>query len=78
MNEPTTHEGWTIWDMVTHINTHLRHAGMAGAVVGLDAVSFLTVGEARGIPRALLAEFLPSIEVAVIQSIRKARDADGG
>lgn len=78
MNEPATVEGWAIWDLVTQVAGHLRYAGMAGAVVGIDAVSFLAVGGARGLSRALLAEYLPSIETAVITGIRKARESDGG
>ena len=78
MNEPATPEGWAIWDMVTQSSLHLRRAGVDGVPVGIDAVSFLTVGEAKGVSRALLAEFLPSIETAVIQGIRKARETDGG
>lgn len=78
MNEPTSVEGWAIWDLVTQVAGHLKYAGMAGVVVGIDALSFLAVAEARGLSRALVAEMLPAIEAAVVTGIRKARDSDNG
>lgn len=66
-----------IWDMVTQVSGHLTYAGMGGALVGLNAASFLAVGEAKGLSRGLLAEFLPAIESAVIGAIRRSRESDG-
>lgn len=65
-----------IWDLVTQISGRLTYAGMGGSLVGIDAAAFLALGEAKGLPRALLAEFLPAVEAAVIGAIRKSRGSD--
>lgn len=67
-----------IWDLVIRLSGQFRTAAMGG-VIGWDLGAAIVLGEALGLPRFLLAEFLPDIEAAAVTALRKATrgEADG-
>ena len=76
-NEPLTDVGWQAWDVLTRCAGHLRIA--PGAVIGIDLVAALRLGDALGHDLYALAELLPAGEAGLVKALneRMGREADG-
>lgn len=62
-------EGWQAWDVALRCVGQLRMAQFA--VVGLDMVAALKIGESLGYDQTGLAELLPSCEDGMILAINR-------
>ena len=72
MNQPLTHEGWQIWDLVGRLGGQLRV--LPGAVVGWDMSAALALGDALGVPPAATAELLPAVEAVMVAKLNEQMD----
>lgn len=79
MNAPRTVEGRQLWDLVRALDGQMRIAP-SGAVLGWDMTAALTLGQAMGLPGALLANVLPEVERVMAARLRAAqqRQREGG
>jgi hypothetical protein len=75
LNQPLTHEGWQVWDLVGRLGGQLRV--LPGAVIGWDMAAALALGDALGIPLVAMAELLPVIEAAMVRKLNEEMAANG-
>lgn len=54
-----------------------RVHGFSGQVLGFEMANVLALGRARGLPDALMGEFLPDIETAMVAKLAEGRGSDG-
>lgn len=66
-NEPLTDAGWQAWDVLTRASSQLRIA--PGAVIGIDLVAALRLGEILGHDLQALAELLPAGEAGLVKAM---------
>lgn len=75
MNQPTTREGWQIWDLTRRMQNQLRTEGRV--VIGFDLGAVMTFASALGIAPAAVAEFMPAIESAACHKLNEETRQNG-
>jgi len=75
LNQPKSHEGWQVWDLVARLGSQLRVAPMGG-IIGWDMGAALALAAALGIDPAPVAELLPAIEAVMVKKLNE-RAASG-
>ena len=78
MNAPATREGWGLWDLVQSSTGQFRYHDSSGSFLGFDMAAVLALGRAKGLKNALMAEFLPDLEVAVSIALHKKKEGYHG
>ncbi|MBZ0130450.1 MAG: hypothetical protein K8F59_15190 [Rhodobacteraceae bacterium] len=76
MNQPLTHEGSQVWDLVGRLGGQLRV--LPGAVIGWDMSAALALGDALGIPSLAMAELLPVVEAVMVRKLNAEMVANAG
>jgi hypothetical protein len=76
MNQPSTFEGWQVWDLVGRLGGQLRM--LPGAVIGWDMSAVLALGDALGIPPLAMAELLPAVEAVMVAKLNEQMDHSNG
>ncbi len=76
MNQPLTHEGWQVWDLVGRLGGQLRV--LPGAVIGWDMSAALAIGDALGVPSLTMAELLPVIEAVMVAKLNEQMEHSNG
>ncbi len=76
MNQPLTHEGWQVWDLVGRLGGQLRV--LPGAVIGWDMSAALALGDALGVSPMAMAELLPIIEAVMVTKLNEQMDHSNG
>nr|WP_245218804.1 hypothetical protein [Rubellimicrobium aerolatum] len=69
-----TAEGQQVWSLATRLGRQLYARGPFGGTGGFDFGAALEMGEALGISRTAVAEFLPVIEAGAIPAILEAQN----
>ena len=76
MNQPQTHDGWQVWDLVGRLGGQMRVAGKA--VLGWDLGAAFALAHALGLNPMVVAELLPELEAVMVRRINeKIGDPDG-
>ncbi len=76
MNQPTSHDGWQVWDLVCRLGGQMRVAGKA--VVGWDMSAALALAHALGLNPMVAAELLPELEAVMVRRINEKIGAEDG
>ena len=58
-----------MWDLACRLGGQLRV--IPGAVIGLDLTAAFALADAMGIERLAVAELLPDIEAAMVETLNK-------
>ena len=74
MNQPQTHDGWQVWDLVCRLGGQMRVAGKA--VIGWDMTAALALTHALGLNPMVVAEFLPELEAVMVRRINQRITGD--
>ncbi len=69
LNQPLTHEGWQVWDLVGRLGGQIRV--LPGAVIGWDMSAALALGGALGVLPLAMAELLPVIEAVMVAKLNE-------
>ena len=69
MNQPLSHDGWQVWDLVGRLGGQMRVAGKA--VLGWDMGSAFALGHALGLNPMVVAELLPELEAVMVRRINE-------
>ena len=76
MNQPQTHDGWQVWDLVGRLGGQMRVAGKA--VIGWDLGAALTLAGALGVNPMVAAELLPELEAVMVRRLNEKIGAEDG
>ena len=76
MNQPQTHDGWQVWDLVSRLGGQMRVAGKA--VIGWDMGAAMTMARALGLNPMVAAELLPELEAVMVRRINEKIGAEDG
>lgn len=76
MNQPQTHDGWQVWDLVCRLGGQTRVAGKA--VIGWDMGSALALAHALGLNPMVAAELLPELEAVMVRRINEKIGTEDG
>lgn len=76
LNQPQTHDGWQVWDLVGRLGGQIRVAGKA--VIGWDMSAALALAHALGVNRMVAAELLPELEAVMVRRINEKIGAEDG
>ena len=76
LNQPQTHDGWQVWDLVGRLGGQIRVAGKA--VIGWDMGSALALARALGLNPMVAAELLPELEAVMVRRINEKIGAEDG
>jgi hypothetical protein len=74
LNQPLTHDGWQVWDLVGRLGGQMRVAGKA--VIGWDMGSALALADALGLNPMVAAELLPELEAVMVRRINEKIGAE--
>ena len=75
LNQPTSHDGWQVWDLVGRLGGQMRVAGKA--VIGWDMSAALALAQALGLNPMVVAELRPELEAVMVRRINeKIADSD--
>ena len=69
LNQPQTHDGWQVWDLVGRLGGQMRVAGKA--VIGWDMGAALALAQALGLNPMVVAELLPELEAVMVRRINE-------
>lgn len=69
LNQPLTHDGWQVWDLVGRLGGQMRVAGMA--VIGWDMGAVLALARALGLNPMVAAEMLPELEAVMVRRVNE-------
>ena len=69
MNQPVSHDGWQVWDLVGRLSGQMRFAGKA--VIGWDMNAALSLAQALGLNPMVVAELLPDLEAVMVRRINE-------
>lgn len=69
-NAPRSKEGAQVWDLVMRCGGQLR--ATQGRAIGYDITAVMAMGDALGVSRVAIAEFLPGIEANAIKAMNAA------
>ena len=76
MNQPLTHDGWQVWDLVGRLGGQMRVAGKA--VLGWEIAGALALSHALGLNVMVVAELLPELEAVMVRRLNEnIGDPDG-
>lgn len=76
LNAPRSIEGAQVWDLVMRCGGQLR--ATSGKVIGYDMTAVMAMGDALGVPRPAIAEWLPGIEAEMQKAINTTAEAGNG
>lgn len=76
LNQPKTHDGWQVWDLVGRLGGQMRVAGKA--VIGWDMGVALALARALGLNLMVVAELLPELEAVMVRRINEKIGAEDG
>lgn len=76
MNQPLTHDGWQVWDLVGRLGGQVRVAGKA--VIGWDMGAVLALARALGLNPMVAAELLPELEAVMVRRSNEKIGAEDG
>jgi hypothetical protein len=76
VNQPKTHDGWQVWDLVARLGGQMRVAGKA--VIGWDMTAVLALARALGLNPMVAAELLPELEAVMVRRINEKIGAEDG
>ncbi len=76
MNQPVSHDGWQVWDLVCRLGSQMRVAGKA--VIGWDMSAALALAHALGLNPMVAAELLPELEAVMVRRINEKIGAEDG
>lgn len=76
MNQPLSHDGWQVWDLVCRLGGQMRVAGKA--VIGWDMSAALALAQALGLNPMVAAELLPELEAVMVRRINEKIGAEDG
>ena len=76
MNQPQTHDGWQVWDLVARLGGQMRVAGKA--VIGWDMGAAMALARALGLNLMVAAELLPELEAVMVRRINEKIGAEDG
>lgn len=74
LHAPHSVEGRQVWDLMLRCGRQIR--AVPGRVIGYDMAAVFMMGDAMGVPRAAVAEFLPRIEAVAMTAINEAADQE--
>lgn len=69
LNQPLSHDGWQVWDLVGRLGGQMRVTGKA--VLGWDMGAALALGHALGLNPMVMAELLPELEAVMVRRINE-------
>ena len=69
MNQPQTHDGWQVWDLVGRLGGQMRV--IPGAVLGWDMGAAFTLARALGLNPMVVAELVPDLEAVMVRRINE-------
>jgi hypothetical protein len=69
VNQPVSHDGWQVWDLVCRLGGQMRVAGKA--VIGWDMTAALSLAKALGLNSMVAAELLPELEAVMVRRINE-------
>jgi hypothetical protein len=76
LNQPLTHDGWQVWDLVGRLGGQMRVAGKA--VIGWEMGSVMALAHALGVNPMVAAELLPELEAVMVRRINEKIGAEDG
>ena len=76
LNQPQTHDGWQVWDLVGRLGGQMRVAGKA--LIGWDMGSALALANALGLNPMVAAELLPELEAVMVRRINEKIGVEDG
>jgi hypothetical protein len=76
VNQPQTHDGWQVWDLVARLGGQMRVAG--NAVIGWDMGAAMALARALGLNLMVAAEWLPELEAVMVRRINEKIGAEDG
>jgi hypothetical protein len=76
LNQPQTHDGWQVWDLVARLGGQMRVVGKA--VIGWDLGVALALAKALGLNPMVAAELLPELEAVMVRRINEKIGAEDG
>ncbi len=76
MNQPQTHDGWQVWDLVARLGGQMRVVGKS--VIGWDLGAALALAKALGLNPMVAAELLPELEAVMVRRINEKIGAEDG
>ena len=76
MNQPLSHDGWQVWDLVGRLGGQMRVAGKA--VLGWDMGAAFALARALGLNPMVVAELLPELEAVMVRRINEKIGAEDG
>ena len=74
LNQPQTHDGWQVWDLVGRLGGQMRVAGKA--VIGWDMGAAMALASALGVNPMVAAELLPELEAVMVRRINEKIGAE--
>ena len=76
MNQPVSHDGWQVWDLVSRLGGQMRVAGKAA--IGWDMSAALALAQALGLNPMVAAELLPELEAVMVRRINEKIGTEDG
>jgi hypothetical protein len=76
VNQPQTHDGWQVWDLVGRLSGQVRVAGKA--VIGWDMGAAVALAHALGLNPMVAAELLPELEAVMVRRVNEKIGAEDG
>ena len=76
LNQPQTHDGWQVWDLIGRLGGQLRVAGKA--VIGWDMGAALALAQVLGLNPMVVAELLPELEAVMVRRINEKIGVEDG
>jgi hypothetical protein len=76
LNQPQTHDGWQVWDLVARLGGQMRIAGKS--VIGWDMGAAMALARSLGLNPMVAAELLPELEAVMVRRINEKIGAEDG
>ena len=76
LNQPVSHDGWQVWDLVCRLGGQMRVVGKA--VIGWDMGAAVALARALGLNTMVVAELLPELEAVMVRRINEKIGAEDG